>query len=114
MDAELSLIMANQALVKSDSFVLDPFVGTGSFLITCSHYGAFTLGSDIDGQQIRGKGMNLQLMHEQFPLIWNLDGASIESNVEQYNLANRIMGNVVCDFGMHALTLWLVYTTNES
>jgi tRNA (guanine10-N2)-methyltransferase len=56
MDAELSLIMANQALVKSDSLVLDPFVGTGSFLITCSHFGAYTLGSDIDGQQIRGKG----------------------------------------------------------
>lgn len=29
MDAELSLIMANQAGVKPNMFVFDPFVGTG-------------------------------------------------------------------------------------
>ncbi|KAJ3113174.1 hypothetical protein HK100_002076 [Physocladia obscura] len=55
MDAELSLIMSNVALVRPGSFVLDPFVGTGSFLVTSSHFGAYTLGADIDGRQIRGK-----------------------------------------------------------
>jgi tRNA (guanine10-N2)-methyltransferase len=59
MDPELSLIMANMALVKPGSFVLDPFVGTGSFLISCSHFGAFTIGADIDGRQLRGKGIFL-------------------------------------------------------
>lgn len=33
MDAQLSMIMANQALVKPYSFVYDPFVGTGNKLI---------------------------------------------------------------------------------
>ncbi|KAJ3055590.1 hypothetical protein HK097_010014 [Rhizophlyctis rosea] len=82
MDAELSLIMANQALVRPGSFVLDPFVGTGSFLITCAHFGAFTMGSDIDGRQIRGK-----------------DGKGIVSNGIQYNLTGRIVDNIVSDLG---------------
>lgn len=45
MDAELSLVMANMALVRQGSFVLDPFVGTGSFLVSCSHFGAYSIGS---------------------------------------------------------------------
>ncbi|KAJ3148864.1 hypothetical protein HDU89_004445 [Geranomyces variabilis] len=84
MDAELSLVMANQALVRAGSFVLDPFVGTGSFLITCAHYGAFTMGADIDGRQIRGKG-----------------GKSIDSNAVQYNLTGRVLDTVVCDIAHH-------------
>ncbi|KAJ3043779.1 hypothetical protein HDV00_004186 [Rhizophlyctis rosea] len=84
MDAELSLIMANQALVRSGSFVLDPFVGTGSFLITCAHFGAYTIGSDIDGRQIRGK-----------------DGKSIVSNGKQYNVTGRIVDNLVTDLAHH-------------
>ncbi|KAJ3335754.1 hypothetical protein HDU93_004540 [Gonapodya sp. JEL0774] len=55
MDAELSLIMANLALARPGALMIDPFVGTGSFLLTCSHFGAFTIGSDIDGRQMRGK-----------------------------------------------------------
>ena len=34
----------------------DPFVGTGSMLYAVAHWGAYVLGSDIDGRQIRGKG----------------------------------------------------------
>ncbi|KAI8606893.1 S-adenosyl-L-methionine-dependent methyltransferase [Chytriomyces sp. MP71] len=85
MDAELSLIMANVGLARQGSFVLDPFVGTGSFLVTSSHFGAFTMGSDIDGRQIRGKGNN----------------KNIESNAIQYDLTHRILGTVVCDIAHH-------------
>ncbi|KAF9900717.1 hypothetical protein BX616_002520, partial [Lobosporangium transversale] len=80
MDAELSLIMANQALCGSGKLVYDPFVGTGSFLMTCAHFGAMTVGSDIDGRQIRGKGK-----------------ASIYSNCEQYNLKGRVLDALVFD-----------------
>ncbi|KAI8811500.1 S-adenosyl-L-methionine-dependent methyltransferase [Cladochytrium replicatum] len=81
MDAELSLIMANQALARPGSFVFDPFVGTGSFLFTCSHFGAFTMGSDIDGRQIRGKEFN----------------GGISVNIDQYRLHGRVLDTVVCD-----------------
>ena len=48
MDPQLSIIMANQAKVKNGDIVLDPFVGTGSLLITSSIFGGYTLGTDID------------------------------------------------------------------
>ncbi|ORX80347.1 tRNA guanosine-2'-O-methyltransferase [Basidiobolus meristosporus CBS 931.73] len=80
MDAELSLVMANQALATKGKLVYDPFVGTGSFLVTCAHFGALTMGSDIDGRQIRGKGKT-----------------SIRSNVEQYALYDRVLDTAVFD-----------------
>ncbi|KAJ3416870.1 hypothetical protein HDV05_008455 [Chytridiales sp. JEL 0842] len=85
MDAELSLVMSNLALVGEGSLVYDPFVGTGSFLVTSAHYGAFTMGSDIDGRQIRGKG----------------DKKDIRSNVKQYGLSGRVLDTVVCDLAHH-------------
>jgi len=33
----------------------DPFVGTGSLLYAAAHWGAYVVGSDIDGRQMRGK-----------------------------------------------------------
>ncbi|KAJ3219911.1 hypothetical protein HDU67_008440 [Dinochytrium kinnereticum] len=82
MDAELSLIMANQALAKEGSMVLDPFVGTGSVILSAAHFGAYTMGSDIDGRQIRGKAK---------------DSKSIKTNVAQYNLGSRVLDNIVTD-----------------
>jgi len=46
-EAELSLVTANMALARPGTLIYDPFCGTGSFLYTCSHFGAMTLGSDI-------------------------------------------------------------------
>lgn len=85
MDAELSLVMANQALAAPGKLVYDPFVGTGSFLFTCAHFGAYTLGSDIDGRQIRGKDQ----------------GKSVKANVEQYQLQGRVLDSLVFDVCHH-------------
>jgi len=84
MDAELSLIMANQALAAPGKLIYDPFVGTGSFLLTCAQFGAFTMGSDIDGRQIRGQ-----------------TNKSIKSNVEQYNLRGKVLDTLVFDICHH-------------
>ncbi|KAJ1644077.1 hypothetical protein LPJ64_004198 [Coemansia asiatica] len=85
MDAELSLLMANQALARPGSLVYDPFVGTGSFLLTCSHFGACSVGSDIDGRQIRGTAGFRR----------NVDG--IRANLAQYNLGSRVLDTAVFD-----------------
>ncbi|CAI7847520.1 unnamed protein product, partial [Closterium sp. NIES-53] len=59
MDAELSLLMANQALARRGALMYDPFVGTGSILVAAAHFGAITLGADIDIRVVRdGKGPN--------------------------------------------------------
>lgn len=38
--------------VRPRSLVYDPFVGTGSILVAAAHYGAHTLGADIDARVI--------------------------------------------------------------
>ncbi|KAG5519475.1 hypothetical protein PMAC_002102 [Pneumocystis sp. 'macacae'] len=81
MDAELSLIAANQALARKGKLVYDPFVGTGSFLFACAYYGAMTMGSDIDGRPLRGRGC-----------------LSIFSNLEQYNLISEFLDVFIMDF----------------
>ncbi|KAJ3304742.1 hypothetical protein HDV03_002427 [Kappamyces sp. JEL0829] len=84
MDAELSLITANLALAKPGAVIIDPFVGTGSFLVACSHFGAFTLGSDIDGRKIRGS-----------------ENGGIASNLLQYKLESLVLGTMASDFAHH-------------
>ena len=107
MDAELSLIMSNMGLVQPGDFVYDPFVGTGSFLYTCSYFGAYTMGSDIDGRQMRGKlksstrnrgpkykkSEGLLEESEEFP--------SIFTNVKQYNLNGLVLDCLVFDVAHH-------------
>ncbi|KAI5950638.1 hypothetical protein CANMA_005298 [Candida margitis] len=55
-DAELSLVTCNLAHIKSGGTVYDPFAGTGSFLVTAAHFGALTIGSDIDVRMLSGNG----------------------------------------------------------
>ncbi|KAB1208238.1 hypothetical protein CJ030_MR7G027349 [Morella rubra] len=57
MDAEMAFLMANQALAKPGKLVYDPFVGTGSILVAAAHFGAMTMGADIDIRVVRdGRG----------------------------------------------------------
>lgn len=42
MDAQLSLLMANQAQVLPGDVLLDPFVGSGSLLVAAGHFGGMT------------------------------------------------------------------------
>jgi tRNA (guanine10-N2)-methyltransferase len=98
MDAELSLIMANMAQVKPGDLVYDPFVGTGSMMVVCSHFGGFSLGSDIDGRQMRGTGKG----HARKGTPKDA-GLSIWSNVHQYALEDRTIGCFVCDLSHHPL-----------
>lgn len=58
MDAELSFIMTNLGQVRKGSIVLDPFVGTGSILLSCALQGAYCVGTDIDIRVLRGRSEN--------------------------------------------------------
>lgn len=55
MDAQLAIIMANQAQVKLGDMVLDPFVGSGSLLVAAAHFGAYVWGSDIDYMMLHAR-----------------------------------------------------------
>ncbi|KAL0956084.1 hypothetical protein HGRIS_002253 [Hohenbuehelia grisea] len=76
MDAEMSLLMANQTKAAPGSLIYDPFMGTGSMAYPTAHFGALVIGSDIDGRQMRGK---------EKP-------AGVFRAATQYGLASRILG----------------------
>ncbi|KAI0302743.1 tRNA guanosine-2'-O-methyltransferase [Russula brevipes] len=62
MEAEVSLLMANQTLASPGKLIYDPFIGTGSMAYTTAHFGALVFGSDIDGRQMRGKDAQTGIM----------------------------------------------------
>ncbi|CAI7630807.1 unnamed protein product [Penicillium bialowiezense] len=66
MDAELSLVTANMALAAPGKLFFDPFVGTGSFIVCAAHFGALTMGADIDGRSFRGKDQGKLGVFENF------------------------------------------------
>ena len=80
MDSELALLAANLTLAAPNKVFYDPFVGTGSFPIACSHFGARTIGSDIDGRMVRGK-----------------NGKNIRTNFQQYGLLGRYLDGFISD-----------------
>lgn len=80
MDSELALLTANLALASPGKIFYDPFVGTGSFPIACSHFGAISMGSDIDSRMVRGK-----------------NGVDILSNFRQYGLLGRYLDSFISD-----------------
>ena len=80
MDSELALLTANLTLAGPDKIFYDPFVGTGSFPIACSHFGARTLGSDIDGRMVRGR-----------------EGRDVRTNFRQYGLLDRYLDGFIAD-----------------
>lgn len=53
LTSELSFLMANLALVKSSSFVLDPYFGTGGALIASVHFKCQAFGLDIDWRMLK-------------------------------------------------------------
>lgn len=55
MDAQLSLLMANQAQIKTGDLILDPFVGSGSLLVAAAQFGGFVFGADIDYLMLHGR-----------------------------------------------------------
>lgn len=93
MDAQLSLLMANQALIKSGDFVFDPFVGTGSLLVSAAKFGGCVLGADIDFMMLHARARPSRITQK----VRDKD-ESIIANLKQYNCANRYMDVVVADF----------------
>jgi len=70
MDADLSFIMTNLGQVRAGGIAFDPFVGTGSILLSCAVQGAYCVGTDIDVRILRGRSReeNIFTNFEQFGL----------------------------------------------
>lgn len=85
MDAELAFLMANVSLASGGKVFYDPFVGTGSLLVSCAHFGARCWGSDIDGRMVRGSGSGEGRKRD------------VRSNFGQYGIEGGWMDGFVAD-----------------
>ncbi|CAK1543802.1 unnamed protein product [Leptosia nina] len=98
MDAQLSVIMANQAQIASGDIVLDPFVGSGSLLVAAAHFGGYIWGSDIDYMMLHARtrptrvGQKVRKKEE-----------SIRGNLKQYGIESKYLDVLVSDF---SLPMW--------
>ena len=92
MRPDLSFLAANQAKARKGSLVMDPFVGTGSLMIGCAHFGALAVGSDIDARVLRGT-----MKSPHVPPGANLDNANVFDNFRQYGMAQQLCGLVIQD-----------------
>jgi len=81
MDPELSLISANMAKARPGTLIYDPFVGTGSLLLACAHFGAHVIGADIDIRQLRN----------------NTQKKRVEANFEHAGLLQYYTGLILGD-----------------
>jgi tRNA (guanine10-N2)-methyltransferase len=93
MDAQLSLLMANQGLVRPGDFVYDPFVGTGSLLVSAAKFGAFVLGSDIDYMTLHAKSKPTRVNEKV-----RAADESIYANLRQYGCENNYVDVLISDF----------------
>ncbi|ESO02281.1 hypothetical protein HELRODRAFT_132449, partial [Helobdella robusta] len=96
MDPTLSMIMANMAHVREGSLVYDPFVGTGSLLVSCAHFGGHVMGSDIDYNIITGVGKSSRAGQK-----YRCREESIRNNLKQYGLEARYIDAFIADASLH-------------
>jgi len=92
MDPQLSLIMANQALVEPNSIVYDPFVGSGSLLVAAAHFGAYVWGIDINYLMLHGKAKPTRCKQNK-----REKGENVAANLRQYSLHSQYMDVLVAD-----------------
>ncbi|KAI3445693.1 hypothetical protein Pfo_002358 [Paulownia fortunei] len=108
MDAEMAFLMANQAQVKPGKLVYDPFVGTGSILIAAAHFGAMTMGADIDIRVVRdgrGPDCNVWSNFKQYGLPMPISLLRADNNLPPWRSGlKEVFDAIICDppYGVRA------------
>uniref|UniRef100_A0A0E0CLY9 tRNA (guanine(10)-N(2))-methyltransferase n=1 Tax=Oryza meridionalis TaxID=40149 RepID=A0A0E0CLY9_9ORYZ len=108
MDAEMAFLMANQGLARPGKLVYDPFVGTGSILVAAAHFGAMTMGADIDIRVVRdgrGPDCNIWSNFEQYKLPEPLCVLRADNNVPPWRPGlKEVFDAIICDppYGVRA------------
>lgn len=108
MDAEMAFLMANQAQAKPGKLVYDPFVGTGSILIAAAHFGAMTMGADIDIRVVRdgrGPDCNVWTNFKQYGLPMPISLLRADNNLPPWRPGlKEVFDCIICDppYGVRA------------
>lgn len=104
MPAKLARCMVNLTRARKDELVLDPFCGTGTFLVEASLIGCRVIGFDTKRQMVKGSLQNLKFFKRE------AEGVAV-ADAKQMPLVN--VDCIVTDppYGRSASTMG--YTTKE-
>ena len=94
LDPEICFLMCNLAKVKKDDVVFDPFVGTGSTLVSCAHLGAYVMGTDIDRKILHGWSKSTRSGQTS-----RLPDECLRKNLEKYGLDRYYLDLLAADAG---------------
>ena len=92
MEPEVCVFQANLAKISSGDLVYDPFCGSGSNLIAAAHFGAFTIGSDLDYNIIHSRGKSSKM-----GMGWRNQKTSLKTQMVKYGLTTHL-GTFRTDF----------------
>ncbi|MQL85975.1 hypothetical protein Taro_018500 [Colocasia esculenta] len=108
MDAEMAFLMANQGMAQPGKLIYDPFVGTGSILIAAAHFGAMTMGADIDIRVVRdgrGPDCNVWSNFNQYGLPMPISLLRADNNLPPWRQGlGEVFDAIICDppYGVRA------------
>jgi len=109
MDAVSSHLAANAAYINEGDFVLDPFCGTGSLLISSAALGAYVVGSDIDPGSFGAnennvspsdgaeKSKNIRFKRKLESMNAAQLSGGVRQNFEYYQLENKLISLLPVD-----------------
>jgi len=85
---KLARCLVNLSRVKEREIVLDPFCGTGGFLIEAGFLGCKLIGSDIDEQMVKGAILNLKTydLSKQVISIKQNDAKNVSKYLEELGI----------------------------
>lgn len=92
MDPILAFLMSNIAKIGSNDLVYDPFVGSGSLLVSAAFYGAYTCGTDIDFLLLHGLAKPSRCGEKV-----RAEDESVLANLKQYNLESKYLDIISAD-----------------
>lgn len=98
MEPTLAFLMSNIAKVGPNDLVYDPFVGSGSLLVSAAFLGAFIFGSDIDYQLLHGLAKPSRCGEKK-----RSHDESVRSNLKQYNLQSKYLDVICADSSLSLL-----------
>ncbi|KAK3087947.1 hypothetical protein FSP39_012704 [Pinctada imbricata] len=98
MDPCLSLLMANMGKCCKNTLVFDPFVGTGSLLVSAAQCGSYVMGTDIDYILLHAQGKPSRAKQKK-----RSKDESIRNNLLQYGLQQFYIDALVADASKSSL-----------
>nr|CAB3267256.1 tRNA (guanine(10)-N2)-methyltransferase homolog [Phallusia mammillata] len=97
MDPMLSFLMANLGLAMPGRLTCDPFVGSGSLLVSAAHFGSHIIGGDISYNILHARGKS-----SRKGAGWRKRDETLRNCLSEYGLEKYFVDVLLSDAANHA------------